>query len=297
MYILGIDGGGTHTRVELRTSENEYLRRAEFGAFNMASIGEAGFRARLREVFADVGDMKEVESICIGGAGASGSAMAQVLEDELNRVGYTGKLQLCGDHEIALAGAMEGPGCILIAGTGSICCGRNERGDFARCGGWGHLLDDCGSAYALGREALSTALRTEDGRLPENALHRAVMHHLGAESARDIVNFAYYGNAGKAEIASLAPLVLEAAGTGDEQSIAILESQAAELRKMAAAVIEKLELQTPRLALLGGLLERDNIYSRMVRQSLSTITQIVPPSHDALWGAAELAFHMVKGEK
>ena len=53
MFVLGIDGGGTHTRLELRDMENHLLRREELGAFNLNSIGEDGFRQLLRQVFDD----------------------------------------------------------------------------------------------------------------------------------------------------------------------------------------------------------------------------------------------------
>ena len=57
MFIAGIDGGGTHTRIELRDMENRLLRRGEFGPFNLNAIGESAFRRLLREVFAWCGDM------------------------------------------------------------------------------------------------------------------------------------------------------------------------------------------------------------------------------------------------
>lgn len=294
MYILGIDGGGTHTRAELRDERNTFLRRGMFGPFNLASIGESGFRLRLQEVFAWVGDMGQLLSICVGGAGSSGGAMGTVLQEELDAAGFSGKLTLCGDHEIALAGAIKGPGCILIAGTGSICCGRNAAGETVRCGGWGHLLDDGGSAYAIGRDALRAALFTMDGRLPDNVLHSAVMQRLSASDAADLVRYVYYEAAGKAEIAALAPLVLDTAEQGDPISLDILRSQAKELTSLVQAVLRRTNLQNPPIALLGGLLERDTIYRRLVEEQLSPIAQIISPAHDALWGAAEIAAKNIK---
>lgn len=52
MFIAGIDGGGTSTKLEIRTAENRFVRRESFGAFNISAIGEEGFAARLREVLA-----------------------------------------------------------------------------------------------------------------------------------------------------------------------------------------------------------------------------------------------------
>ena len=51
MFIAGIDGGGTHTRIEVRDLENKFLRSGEFGPFNINAIGETAFAALLREVF------------------------------------------------------------------------------------------------------------------------------------------------------------------------------------------------------------------------------------------------------
>ena len=174
MFIAGIDGGGTSTKLEIRTAENRFVRRESFGAFNISAIGEAGFAARLREVLAACGDMADCAAICFGSAGISVGAAGEIIRRELADAGFAGRLVLRGDHEIALRGAIAGAGGILIAGTGSICCGVDGNGRFARVGGWGHLIDDGGSGYAIGRDALALTVRGEDGRAPRGALHDAV---------------------------------------------------------------------------------------------------------------------------
>ena len=148
MFVLGIDGGGTHTRLELRDMNNCLLRREKFGPFNLNSIGEDGFRQLLRQVFEDCGGMQECARLCVGGAGVSNPRVYEVLKQELEATGFTGTWKLCGDQEIALRGAMDTPGLILIAGTGSICFGKNGAGETFRSGGYGHLIDDGGSGYA-----------------------------------------------------------------------------------------------------------------------------------------------------
>ena len=123
MFVVGIDGGGTKTRVAVCASDGTLLHRETLGAFNLSAIGEDGFRRRVGEILTLCG------ALCVGGAGASGAAMGEILRAELAAHGFAGKLLLCGDHEIALAGAMQTPGCVLIAGTGSICYGKNAAGD------------------------------------------------------------------------------------------------------------------------------------------------------------------------
>ena len=77
MFIAGIDGGGTSTKLEIRTAENRFVRRESFGAFNISAIGEEGFAARLREVLAACGDMADCAAICFGSAGISVGAVRE----------------------------------------------------------------------------------------------------------------------------------------------------------------------------------------------------------------------------
>ena len=58
---------------------------------------------------------------------------------------------------LAAAGLDEG--IALIAGTGSVAWGRDRTGRSARAGGWGYLLGDEGSGYAVVRETVRHALR------------------------------------------------------------------------------------------------------------------------------------------
>ena len=95
MIIAGIDGGGTHTRLELRTSDNRLLERLEFGPFNLNAIGEAAFRGRMQEVFAASGNMADCEKLCVGGAGISNPDVGRILSEELERAGFSGKWKLC----------------------------------------------------------------------------------------------------------------------------------------------------------------------------------------------------------
>ena len=295
MYVIGIDGGGTKTRVAVCAPDGTLLRRETLGAFNLSAIGEDGFRRRTEEILALCGDMRGCGAICVGGAGVSGAAAGEILRAELAAHGFAGKLLLCGDHEIALAGAMQTPGCVLIAGTGSVCYGKNAAGETFRCGGGGHIIDDPGSGYTLGRDALAAALRTEDGRLSENALHAAVMDAVGGHDIQGIFDFVYFSRRGKSDIAALAPLVLRCAEQGDAVSLAILRRGATELARLVSAVTGRLGLdkKSP-CALAGGLLAENNIYRRTVCETLAPFCRPAKPEHGALFGAVQLALAAVK---
>lgn len=292
MIIAGIDGGGTHTRLELRATDNRLLERLEFGPFNLNAIGEAAFRGRLQKVFAACGNMEDCEKLCVGGAGISNPDVGRILSEELERAGFSGKWKLCGDQEIALRGAMDGPGLAVIAGTGSICFGKNAAGATARSGGYGHLIDDGGSGYALGRDVLSAAVRALDGRSTDTCLLNAVCAKLGACEGSAIVSFVYNKSTDKAAIARFASIALELAEGGNATALEILDRGAEELRQLVWAVQRRLALENCPIALLGGLLSQDNLYRRRVEAALSPLGPVICPAHDALWGAAQMAWEL-----
>ena len=68
------------------------------------------------------------------------------------------RLAIATDGLTALLGAIgRRDGVVVAAGTGTACLGR--RGDrFAKVDGWGSLLSDAGSGFAIGRAGLDAAL-------------------------------------------------------------------------------------------------------------------------------------------
>ena len=289
MFLLGIDGGGTSSRLELRDLDSERCTRKEFGSFNLTGIGKAAFVDRLHEIFQYCGDMGTCASLCIGGAGVTKTETGELIRSELQRAGFRGVLTLCGDHEIALRGAMQGPGCILIAGTGSIAYGINEKGQKLRIGGYGHLIDDRGSGYALGRDALALTVQTLDGCFPMNPLADAVMQYLHAKDAADIVNYVYEPERGKSAVADLAPVVLNVAEGENEYGLKIVQKNADDLVEMTSVLVRRLGMHFPRVAFAGGLLTAENIYSSLTAAGVAKFAEVIKPEHDPLTGAVMLA--------
>lgn len=291
MFIAGIDGGGTHTRIELRDMENRPLRKGDFGPFNLNSIGETAFRTLLREIFSWCGGMEKCARLCIGAAGISNPKVGEIVEEELRRAGFSGSWKLCGDQEIALRGAMDGPGVVIISGTGSICFGKNAAGQTARSGGFGHLIDDGGSGYALGRDVLSSAVRAIDGRTSD----RAILHEVCARldcGPEGIVPFVYSPKTDKAAMARLSYAALDLADRGNPEAKEILRHGAGELAALVAAVQTRLGMPGCQIAMLGGLLTEENAYRCVVAEELSFLGTVTDATHSALWGAAQMAWEL-----
>lgn len=293
----GIDGGGTGTTLELRTTDGTFLERKRFGPFNVNSIGKERALERLAEIFAYISKRGECRAVCIGVAGITNPETRSVIEEAVDSSAIDGRLLLQGDQEIALYGACRGKsGAILIAGTGSICMGMDQEGRTCRAGGFGHLIDDEGSGYALGRDALSAVVRTFDGRNASTVLTDLIMEAWKVSGSEELIR-QVYAAPDKSRVASLAPLVEQAGRMGDAAARAVIEKGAAGLLELVLTVQRKLSWQHMALSLMGGMLTADTLLRQRV---LAGIKQQAPgveirlPLDDAAAGAAMLAVREAK---
>jgi N-acetylmuramic acid 6-phosphate etherase len=147
-------------------------------------------------------------------------------------------------------------GVALISGTGSIAFARNRRGATGRSGGWGHLIGDEGSGWAIARQALQAAAQAFDGRGPETALTEALLQALDVNGPAPLLQKVYQHQADRSVLARLTPVVQQVAADGDPVARRILETAAADLATMYQALMARMTLDADQriLALAGGTL-------------------------------------------
>jgi N-acetylglucosamine kinase-like BadF-type ATPase len=191
--VLGIDGGGTKTvawlalhkpevqakvgpdqQVEsipsLAVQTGRVLGRGIAGPGNPRAAGfdvaQANIDAAIEQAFADARLPRQaVVAANFGLAGCGRADEQQRIKSWAEGRDIAQAIQVTGDAEPLLAAASpENWGIALICGTGSLAWGRNQRGQTARCGGWGYLIGDDGSAYAIAVAGLRAAVRAADGR-------------------------------------------------------------------------------------------------------------------------------------
>jgi N-acetylmuramic acid 6-phosphate etherase len=298
---LGIDGGGTHTVALLAGRGGAVLGRGTAGPSNRQAVGTARALAALDEAvsaaFAAAGRTRgPVASACLGLAGADRAEDQAVLREWAARARLAGQVDVTSDAAILLAaGTPEGWGLVLIAGTGSIAFGRAADGRRARAGGWGHLLGDEGSAYALVMAALQAVARAADGRGPATGLTERLLAGLGVPQPQGLIAAVYRGGRDRADLAALAPLVVEAA-QDDAVAARVVEEGAQELARAGAAVAGQLGWDGPvPLALAGGLLLGSAGYRERVLGGLRSlgvqpgaVARVEEPARGALQVALSL---------
>ena len=257
MFVLGIDAGGSRTTGLLSDASGAVIASARGPGANLQSAGELEVEKVLHQVIEDaLGEhTARPAAICLGMAGVDRPDDARIIRGILARIGYRAKVLVVNDALIALeAGQPGSPGMVIIAGTGSIAYGRNDRGHAARAGGLGHVLSDEGSGYWLGREALRAVVRAADGRGDRTDLTGPILRHFEAHEPADLVRTVYGSASRPAGIAALAREVCEVADAGDRVAQTIVEQGAAELVRMAESVAHQLSLQAPDVLLSGGAL-------------------------------------------
>ncbi len=294
-FVAGLDGGGSKTALCCMDARGGVLLEGAFGPLNVHGTDPAAIARTLRDIVLALssmdGGLPSCAGITVAAAGASNPVSGELIGAGLREAGYRGPFGQRGDHEAALRGAVGATGAVLIAGTGSICFGRNEAGETARSGGWGYLLDDEGGGYAIGRDILRAVLRAADGRAVETALTAAVYGRLRGARPEDLVRAAY-APSGKAAVAGLAPLLEPACLAGDAAAKRILRRAAGELALLCGAVIGRLRLDGALLALTGGVLLNNAALAKAVRLELKKkhpLLRVTAPLRDAAWGAADLA--------
>jgi N-acetylglucosamine kinase-like BadF-type ATPase len=245
IHVLGIDAGGTKTVCQLADAHGDVLAEARRGGANLQAAGELEVEKVLHDVMEEAIGDRDVRpsAICLGIAGVDRPEDARIVRGVMKRIGYQAKVLVVNDALVALeAGAPEQAGVVVIAGTGSISYGRNERNQAARAGGWGYMLGDEGSGYWIGRAALRAVLREADRRGAATQLTGLLLNYYGVPRAQDLIHQVYHGTLRPAAIASLAQCVQTAFTSGDPVAIGILRGSADQLESSALSVARRLEL-------------------------------------------------------
>jgi len=275
-YIIGIDGGGTKTQCVITNPDGEALFECKgdasnFIIFGTEKVSETIFnlvdrcRGELNISFSDI------KAIVLGTAGAGRAAdaerMVKAFTDYSLSKNITFNLfHVESDARIALEGACSGqPGSILISGTGSIIFGKDEEGNIHRAGGFGRQIGDEGSGYSVGRKGLAAVSKQFDGRGNHTLISKLLNDKFLIDSSEKLINEVYKN---KFDIASAAPYVIEAAELGDAEALKIIEVETNELFLHIAAMKKKLKLPEFQIVFIGGLISRDNIYSKTLKRKL-----------------------------
>jgi len=298
--VLGIDGGGTHTRASI-VDGAKVLGHGMSGSIKRLRVGAEAAEANLREVLKDVyaqAGVKGVRAACCGIASVTMPGIREWVTAVFDDFGVE-RSEVVGDQVIALDAAFKGgPGILQIAGTGSNTIGRAPDGSIESAGGWSSRLGDEGSGYWIGLHSLRRALRAYDRGEPTQVLRR-IGEIWGTPGLDELVNLGD-GTPGP-DFAALAPAIYELAEAGDPVAAGVLKQAAADLTEFVLLVREKLkkkhhiEGEVP-VAWTGGVVEKMTTVREAFFKGLREAAPALPIQDEpvvslegAVWRAQRLA--------
>jgi glucosamine kinase len=282
-WLVGVDGGGTGTRVKLSDLQGRLLGRGDAGP---SALGQGLDQAwvhiqqAVQQAARQAGLALALDQTAIG-LGLSGAGVAAQAQAFVARQPGYAAIALVNDGHTTVLGAHGGqPGGVIAAGTGTVGEALRRDGQWVCVSGWGWVSGDEGSGAWLGLRAMQQAQKAMDGRVGAGALARAVWSHCGAAHEQDRAALsAWVAQAGQHAYAQLAPRVFEAA-EADPAAAQLVQQAVAELEQLALALDPDQQLP---LALAGSIAQRlGERFSGNIR------ARCVSPQGDSADGALRL---------
>ncbi len=286
--VLAVDGGGSKTIAwiaQVFSTSNtqnpafEVVGRGTSGPSNPRSVGfesaftnlELAIHAAMHQ--ADI-ESSSIDVACLSLAGAGRSeeqnqvhawatrqkiALQSIVIDDVEPLRHAAQFeQMQAEASSSEKIASWEQSVTLVVGTGSIACGRNGDSRTARVGGWGYLLGDEGSGFAIGLAGLRAICHAHDQRRTITSFHQAIMNRLGVLDPKEFVGLVYRTPIPRPLIASISEIVLMHA---DEFSDArkIKADAIVAMADLVSMTIERVQLaqKSYSLALSGGILSSD----------------------------------------
>jgi N-acetylglucosamine kinase-like BadF-type ATPase len=292
---LAVDAGQTEIRVALAGERDPTPARSP-GVVRLdgAAVGPGEVTDALVAAVEAFGPLPAVDAIGVGLSGfeaAREEDLRRIEEALRERVGAE-RVTIASDGVTSLLGALgDRLGAVVAAGTGTVCVARGPR-CWAKVDGWGSLLGDAGSAFAIGRRGLDAALRQLDGRGGSRALLAAAEQRFG--EAAGIAEAVYQSPVPTRTVASFARDVARVAAEGDPPALSTLEDAGRELAVTACAAVERAfdPGEPAAVSYAGSVFDAgpplvEAFTRELARRRPDAL--LLPPGGDALAGAALLA--------
>lgn len=253
--FIGVDGGGTKTKVRIEDNSGQLLGQAVSGAANIRLSVDMAWQSiysALEEALAPEGirlDDKDYHFHV--GLGLAGFELAECRQLFLNHHHPFKTILLNSDAHISCLGAHQGKdGAIIIVGTGVVGY-QIQSGKISKVSGWGFPHDDIGGGAWLGLEASRLTFQWLDHRAEKSPLVEDVFAFFN----QDLDQFVNWANrADSKEFARLAPLVINHSQQDEIAAVRLMKKAAGAIEKVNDA-LEKMRVKTDSfpICLFGGI--------------------------------------------
>ena len=297
-YYLGIDGGGTKTRVCLINSREEIIGFKDAGPSSIDTVENDVTKKHFEEAIKELVKGKSITAIFAGLGGVATNDDKEKVKEIINSLNLTthpSHIYVENDTRNALAsGLCFEEGISLIVGTGSVAFGKDTYGHIHKCGGWHYKEGDAGSSFDLGFQAIRMMVRAYDGRIEHNDFTTDVFHALELKTIEEIIPLLDELYTDRTRVAKLAPYVTKHANNGNVYALKIVENATDELALMISGVYKNLTLNEKKCVIVGSLGNAPGVFRERLEKKIKVIDleiQILKPLVDPALGAALMAKH------
>ena len=287
-YYLGIDGGGSKTAFSIIDENNQLIFSKEVGASSLDTVSLETIKERFNEGVSGFNNV--VSGVFAGLGGIVNQCQIDDVKDIIRNLpicNESTKIDAGNDVVNALYGGLGGnDGIILIAGTGSVCFGKNKD-EYARTGGYCYQEGDAGSGYDLGISALKHLARVLDGRCEESEFSLEIQKVTSCNSYETLAS--YFINATRTQIASLSKVVTK--HQENKYAKQIITNGVNEVLEMIKAVFTRLKFDSEivEFSIIGSLGNADTLYKTMLLKGLPKISNkitFIEKKYEASIGSA-----------
>jgi N-acetylglucosamine kinase-like BadF-type ATPase len=281
-YFLGVDIGATKSHALIA---DETGQAVGFGAHGPGNHEVVGYQGLIEALNATTGQALSAAGISkndlagagFGIGGYDWPAEREPTHQAIQTLGLTAPFEFVNDAIIGLlAGASEGWGVAVVAGTGTNCRGRDRQGREGRVTGCGPWLGEYGGASELIAKAVQAVALDWTQRGPATRLTEAFMDLTGAADAMDLLE----GLALERYqlTAAAAPIVFQVAAEGDQVAQETICWAGRELGSLAIGVIRQLGLEQSEfeVVLIGSLFKGS---PALIETMTAAIHQVAPKAH------------------
>jgi len=280
--LLAVDGGGTKTLAVLVDANGTILGEGRAGATNYHVAGaikvrdalEKAILAAFKDAGIDPSSVVKKAVFALAGIDTDNDEkeVSRVVKETVNGLPIMiERLQVENDCLSALLGSTQNKaGVLLIAGTGSIVFAHDGNNRIVRSGGWGHRFGDEGSGYWIGKQAIESVLKMQDGRGEDTLLAKLVLKKFDFTKIEELYNWAYSDSYSVDDVGALATTVDEAFRLGDPVSKRILERAVEELLLLVHTAIKNAGIDQNEfdLILQGGVFHHNHYIKNQVRNRI-----------------------------
>jgi N-acetylglucosamine kinase-like BadF-type ATPase len=296
---VGIDGGGTKTKVCILDQNNHMLSCGVSGPSSIDTVTLNETKKAVETAYITALNQLDepviVQSVFAGLGGIRTPHDFDLVASLLSDIKpfRDAKITARNDTENALAsGLLFDEGMTLIIGTGMICYGKDRFGNTHKSGGWGYKEGDAGSAYDLGFQAIKSLSRALDDRYTFTAFHQSLWDALSMTEPEDLISVLDRLSQDRTAMARLAPHVTNHANLGDTYASDIVDQATSEIARACQSVYNHLTLSEKVIVIIGSLGNAEGIFKTQLHEKIKSVCKdmtIMAPLVDPAHGAALLA--------